>query len=107
MNEFITLTAADGHELSAYVARPQGEPIAGLVVVQEIFGVNSHIRSVADGWARDGFLAVAPALFDRIQPGIELGYEAADMQTAMSLIPKLDADKAIIDVAAAVDFAAG
>jgi carboxymethylenebutenolidase len=56
--------------------------------------------------ANDGFLAVAPALFDRFQPGIELGYEAADMQTAMSLIPKLDADKAIVDVAAAIDFAA-
>jgi len=66
-----------------------------------------HIRSVADGWARDGFLAVAPALFDRIQPGIELGYEGADMQTAMSLFPKFDVDKAILDVAAAVDFAAG
>jgi carboxymethylenebutenolidase len=56
----------DGHELSAYVARPSGDPIAGLVVIQEIFGVNAHIRSVADGYAKDGFLAVAPALFDRI-----------------------------------------
>ena len=95
MSEYVTLRAADGHEFSAYVARPAGEPIAGLVVVQEIFGVNAHIRSVADGYARDGFLAVAPALFDRIQPGIELGYEGADMQTAMSLIPKLDAEKSI------------
>jgi carboxymethylenebutenolidase len=106
MSESVTLCAADGHTFSAYLARPATEPIAGLIVVQEIFGVNAHIRSVADGWANDGFLAVAPALFDRIQPGIELGYEAADMQTAMSLIPRLDADKAIVDVAAAVDFAA-
>ena len=106
MSETVTLRAADGHTFSAYVARPATEPVAGLIVVQEIFGVNSHIRSVADGWANDGFLAVAPALFDRFQPGIELGYEAADMQTAMSLIPKLDADKAIVDVAAAIDFAA-
>ena len=74
---------------------PPGEPIAGLVVVQEIFGVNAHIRSVADGYARDGFLAVAPALFDRIQPGVELAYEGADMQTAMSFIPKLDIEKAL------------
>jgi carboxymethylenebutenolidase len=107
MSESVTLRAADGHSFSAYVARPAAEPVAALIVVQEIFGVNAHIRSVADGWARDGFLAVAPALFDRIRPGIELGYESADLQTAMSLIPKLDAEKAIVDVAAAVDFAAG
>ena len=95
MSEYVKLHAADGHEFSAYVARPAGEPIAGLVVVQEIFGVNPHIRSVADGYAKDGFLAVAPALFDRIRPGIELGYEGADMQTALDLIPKLDAEKSM------------
>jgi carboxymethylenebutenolidase len=76
------------------------------VVVQEIFGVNPHIRSVADGYAKDGFLAVAPALFDRIQPGIELGYEGADLETAMGLIPKLDAEKALADIAAAYAYAA-
>jgi carboxymethylenebutenolidase len=107
MSESATLRAADGHSFNAYVARPATEPIAALIVVQEIFGVNAHIRSVADGWARDGFLAVAPALFDRIQPGIDLGYDPAGMQTAMSLFPKFDVDKAIVDAAAAVDFAAG
>jgi carboxymethylenebutenolidase len=107
MGETVSLRASDGHKLSAYVARPADEPVAGLVVVQEIFGVNAHIRSVADGYAKDGFLAVAPALFDRIEPGIELGYEGADMQTARSLIPKLDFDKALADVAAALEFAAG
>ena len=106
MSESVTLRAADGHTFSAYVAHPATEPIAGLVVLQEIFGVNAHIRSVADGWARDGFLAVAPALFDRIQPGIELGYDPAGMQTAMSLFPKFDIDKAVLDIAAAVDYAA-
>jgi carboxymethylenebutenolidase len=106
MSEYVTLRAADGVELSAYVARPASDPIAGLVVVQEIFGVNPHIRSVADGYASDGFLAVAPALFDRIQPGVELGYEGADMETARSFIPKLDIDKSLADVAAAIDFAA-
>jgi carboxymethylenebutenolidase len=105
MSEYVTLHAADGHEFSAYIARPDGEPAAGLVVVQEVFGVNPHIRSVADGYARDGFLAVAPALFDRIQPGVELGYDGADLQTAMSLIPKLDPEKALADVAAAIEFA--
>jgi len=107
MSDSVTLRAADGHSFGAYVAHPAGDSIAGLIVVQEIFGVNAHIRSIADGWARDGFLAVAPALFDRISPGIELDYDPASMQTAMSLFPKFDVDNAIIDVAAAIEFAAG
>ena len=105
MSEYVTLNAADGHELSAYVARPKGEPVAGLVVVQEIFGVNAHIRSVADGYAKDGFLVVAPALFDRIEQGVELGYEGADMQRALGFVPKLDTEKALADIAAAMEFA--
>ena len=79
--------------------------MAGLVVVQEIFGVNAHIRSVADGYARDGFLAVAPALFDRIERGVELGYDGADFQKAMSFVPKLDTEKALMDIAAAMKYA--
>ncbi len=106
MNQYVTLQAADGHALSAYVARPEGKPLAGLVVVQEIFGVNAHICSVADGYAQDGFLAVAPALFDRVERGVELAYEGADLQRAMSFIPRLDAEKALLDVAAALAFAA-
>jgi len=106
MSEHVTLHAADGHDLDAYVAHPDDEPIAALVVVQEIFGVNAHIRSVADGYAKDGFLAVAPALFDRVERGVELKYEGADMDKARSFIPKLDMDKAVADVAAAVEFAA-
>jgi len=105
MSEHVMLTTSDGHELSAYVARPEVEPIGGLAVVQEIFGVNAHIRSVADGYARDGFLAVAPALFDRIERGVELGYQGADRQKAVSFIPKLDIEKSLADVAAAVRFA--
>jgi carboxymethylenebutenolidase len=106
MGEHISLRAADGQQLGAYVARPEGEPLAGLVVVQEIFGVNAHIRAVADSFARDGFLAVAPALFDRIEPGVELGYDGADMQRAMSFIPRIDIDKTVMDTDAAVHFAA-
>lgn len=106
MGEFVKLYAADGHELSTYLALPQGEPVAALVVIQEIFGVNAHIRSVADGYAKDGFLSVAPALFDRIQPGVELGYEGEDMQTARNMIPKLDFAKAVEDIQAAIDYAA-
>ncbi len=106
MGDWVKLRAADGQELSAWEARPEGEPIAGLVVVQEIFGVNAHIRSVTDGWARDGFLAVAPALFDRIEPGVDLTYEGADMQRAVSFIPRLDVEKALLDTRAAMDYAA-
>ena len=104
MGEYVTLTASDGHKLGAYVARPDGDPIAGLVVVQEIFGVNAHIRSVADGYAKDGFLAIAPALFDRIQPGVELKYEGEDFKTGMSLAQKLVPDLSLADIAAASDF---
>lgn len=106
MSDYVKLRAADGHELDAYVAMPAGEPIAGLVVVQEIFGVNAHIRSVADGYAKDGFLAVAPALFDRIEPNVELTYEGDDMTKARSFIPKLNMEKALLDVEAAMKYAA-
>ena len=75
MGQTITLTAADGHELQAYRAAAEGAPRGGLVVIQEIFGVNGHIRDVCDGFAADGFTAVAPALFDRIERGIELDYD--------------------------------
>ena len=74
MGKTVELQAADGHTLAAYVAEPSGTPRGGIVVIQEIFGVNSHIRSVADGYAKDGYLAVAPAIFDRVQRGYETGY---------------------------------
>lgn len=105
MSEHVKLKAEDGHELDAYVARPAGDPIAGLVVVQEIFGVNAHIRSVADGYAKDGFLAVAPALFDRVERGVDLKYEGEDMQEAMSLSKRLNMDDLLKDTAAAIAYA--
>lgn len=105
MSEWVKLTASDGHELDAYVAKPEGEPIAGLVVVQEIFGVNAHIRSVADGYAKDGFLVVAPALFDRVEKHVELKYEGEDMQKARALSAKLNMGDALKDAAAALDYA--
>ncbi len=75
MGENIRLTAADGFELGAYRARPDGAPRAGLVVIQEIFGVNVHIRAVCDRYAEAGYLAVAPAIYDRVELDIQLGYE--------------------------------
>jgi carboxymethylenebutenolidase len=105
MSEWLQLTASDGHIFDAYIAKPEREPIAGLIVLQEIFGVNAHIRSVADSYARDGFLAVAPALFDRIEKHVDLKYEGEDLQKAMSFRPKINAGNAVLDVAAALDYA--
>ena len=105
MSEHVALKAEDGHQLDAYVAKPEGEPIAGLVVIQEVFGVNAHIRSVTDGWAKDGFLAVAPALFDRIERGVDLKYEGEDLQKAMEIRKKLNTDQMLKDTAAAIDYA--
>jgi carboxymethylenebutenolidase len=80
MGEMITLTAADGHEFDAYKATPAGTPKGGICVIQEIFGANAHIKEVADGYAADGYLAIAPALYDRAESGVDLGYTAEDMQ---------------------------
>jgi carboxymethylenebutenolidase len=101
MGQIVALKAQDGHELDAYVATPEGEAVGALVVVQEIFGINPSIRGVADSYAKDGFVAIAPALFDRFGKGIELGYGGDDMKRAFELYGKLDASKALLDVAAA------
>ena len=104
MGDWVKLKADDGHELGAYVATPEGEPIGALVVVQEIFGVNSHIRSVADGYAKDGFLVIAPAIFDRFERDLELGYDEAGMKKAFGLYPQLDPNVSLLDVAAAFHY---
>ncbi len=104
MVETVRLNTADGHVLDAYVAHPTGEPIAGLVVIQEIFGVNRHIRSIADGFAKDGFLVVAPALFDRVERGVELPYDGPEAQKGMAILQKLDLSLALVDVDAALAY---
>src|SRR3546814_4661252 len=85
------------------MAQAGGRPKGGVGVIQEIFGVNAHIRAVADDYAKQGYLAVAPALFDRVRPGIELGYEAADIAEGREIRGKLENDDALLDVAAAAD----
>ncbi len=105
MGENVALIAGDGHELAAYVARPAGQPKAGLVIVQEIFGVNVHIRGVADAYAADGYLAVAPALFDRIRPGIELGYSSEEVTEGRALRPQIAWNAALHDIAASIELA--
>ena len=71
MGKHIELTASDGHKFAAYRADPAGKPKGGIVVVQEAFGVNAHIREMADKFAKDGYLAIAPALYDRVERGVE------------------------------------
>jgi carboxymethylenebutenolidase len=109
MSEYVTLTTDDGIAMTAYVARPAGEPIGALVLVQEIFGINGHIRSVCDGFAADGFLVVAPAIFDRLEkrpaPGLELSYFDGKPK-AYELYGKLNPEKTLLDVKAAYEFAA-
>lgn len=108
MGQFITLKSADGFSLPAYVAQPVGQPKAAIVVLQEIFGVNSHIRSVADRFAAQGYLAVAPATFERVKPGVELGYTDADMQAGSALkaaVSALPGAGVLPDIQAAIDHA--
>jgi carboxymethylenebutenolidase len=107
MGETIKLKAADGFELSAYKAAPQGKPRGGLVVIQEIFGVNNHMRGVADGYARDGYLCIVPALFDRVRRGVELGYQEKDIAAGRELRGKITDAMAEKDMAAARDALAG
>lgn len=97
----LTLTAADGVELHAYLALPEGTPRGAVIVVQEIFGVNVHIRDVCDRFAAEGYAAIAPAIFDRIEPGFEAGYTEPEIAKARGFVPKLDFDDVMRDVDAA------
>jgi len=108
MAQFINLTAADGFTLPAYVAEPVGKAKGAIVVLQEIFGVNSHIRAVADGYAAAGYLAVAPATFHRAQVGVDLGYTEADMGAGFGFKTAVDALPApgvMQDIQAAIAYA--
>ena len=105
MGQTIELTASDGHTLAAYRADPAGTPKAGVVVVQEIFGVNAHIRDVADDYAAQGYLAIAPAIFDRSRPGVELGYDENAIAEGRDLAFAMDPELPVRDIDAAVKVA--
>jgi carboxymethylenebutenolidase len=108
-SSLIALTAADSFSSSAYVSVPANTPRGAVVVLQEIFGVNSHIRAVADGYAAAGYLAIAPATFDRIERDVQLGYTADDMARGSRLkaaVEALPAPGVLQDIQAAVDHAA-
>jgi carboxymethylenebutenolidase len=103
MGETITLTCKDGQKIGAYVARPEGAPKGGIVVLQEIFGANQHIRKVADLYAAQGYLAIAPALFDRVEPNLELGYTGDDPKKGIATRGKTELPKTLLDIEAAVE----
>lgn len=104
MGEQIQLTADDGFTFGAYQSLPGGRPRGAVVVIQEIFGVNNHIREVTDGYAAAGYAAIAPQIFDRVRPNIELGYTGDDMQAGIKLaFQDLSRDRALGDIQTAVD----
>ncbi len=106
--QWITLHAADGHELGAFVCAPEGKPRGGLIIAQEVFGVNSHIQGVARGYARDGYLVVAPRYFDRLEKDVQLGYERPDVEKGLGYTQQLDLLQTSLDTqAAAAHFDAG
>jgi carboxymethylenebutenolidase len=99
----LQLRAADGHTFAAYVARPEGAARGGIVVVQEIFGVTGHIERVADQYAAAGYLAIAPALFDRQQRGVNLRYDDAGVAQGLALAQACDLDGLMADLTATID----
>ena len=104
MAQHTQLQAADGHKLDAYIAQPSGEPKAGIVVLQEIFGINAHIRSVADRFAQAGYLVIAPALFDRAERNVEMEYGPEGMKKGMDLVQRIPAEKTLADIDAAIQY---
>jgi carboxymethylenebutenolidase len=104
MGQTIRLTAKDGHTFSAYRAEPAGASVGAVVVLQEIWGVNDHIRKVADGYAADGYVAIAPALFDRVERDLTMdAYTAETRQVGFAAMQKVDHAKALLDIAASAD----
>ena len=101
MGDWIELVAADGHALAAYRVAAKSERRGGIVVVQEVFGVNGHIRSVCDGFAARGYDVVAPALFDRVQRGVELAYDDDGIANGRELVGQLGWERPLIDIWAA------
>jgi carboxymethylenebutenolidase len=106
MGSMIELTASDGHKLGAYKAEPSGTPKGGVVVIQEIFGVNQHVRNVADQYAAAGYLAIAPALFDRVEKDLDLGYGQEDFGKGRDTRQALKNDGILADVQATINEAA-
>lgn len=102
MGHTVELKAADGFKLSGYRAEPAGRPKGGLVVLQEIFGVNHHIRAVTDRFAAEGYVALAPALFDRADRNVELGYDQAGIDRGLKLRSQIQLTDTLADIQASI-----
>jgi carboxymethylenebutenolidase len=100
MGELTTIMARDGHEFQAWLVAPKAKPRGAVLVVQEIYGVNAHIRAVTDGFAAQGYTAIAPSLFDRVRRGIQLGYTQADTEQGVGYRRQIEPDTALRDIAA-------
>lgn len=105
MGQIIELAARDGHKFAAYKAMPTGQAKGAIVVAQEIFGVNSHIKAVADGYAAEGYVAIAPALYDRAQRNYETGYSPDEIQAGVAVMQSLNWDNTLKDVEATIEHA--
>jgi carboxymethylenebutenolidase len=103
MSEFMRLMARDGHEFDAWLAPATGESRGAVVVLQEIFGVNSHIRAVTDAFAAAGFLAVAPSLFDRVRRNVELAYGPKDVEQGRGYVMQLQQEQTLLDINACIN----
>ena len=100
MSQYIDIQSADGGAFKAYLSTPPLGEGPGLIVVQEIFGVNEHIRAVADDYARQGYVVLAPDLFWRAEPGVELGYDAEGMQRGVALRARIPMELTVSDLEA-------
>lgn len=103
MGQTINLNTTRMQCIGAYLAQPAGKPKGGIVVIQEIFGVNEHIRHVVDGFAEAGYTAIAPCFFDHLETGVELGYNEEGYKRGRELITELGLDRAVEDVASAAE----
>ena len=102
MGNWMKLTASDKHPFDAYLATPSGKPRGGIVVIQEIFGVNRHMRAVTDRFAAEGYAALSPALFDRVERKVDVGYDEAGIAKGRGVRQRLGYEEAMRDTAAAV-----
>lgn len=103
MGEFTTLMARDGHEFNAWLTAPTGAARGAVVIAQEIFGVNHHIRGIADGFAAAGYVTIAPCLYDRVRRGIELGYSEKEVQEGRGYRLQIPAEKTLLDLGASIN----
>ena len=101
MDDFIKVTASDGHILDVYLAQAQGSPKGGIVLIQEIFGINSHMKSVADQYASEGYLVGAPSLFDRVESNIRLCYYSDDVVHGKELKESVELGEMLIELSLA------